>query len=209
LRRIAKAELLRKISGSYPSSQAGRSQAAVSVELLKYRDRSDRQPISLDAVGQRPRLNTGDIVGFRVTNQSRQLSLYVTLLLIDSGFGIDAIYPGPGEIVELLRPGASIVTDSFAVNAQTLGAESAVALAVQASGPPVDFTALAQPTLALAKSVRTQRGPAAAGSNLSRLLEDSLFASAVARPTRGLGRAESEQCATSILTWETVSASRP
>ena len=202
LRKIARAEVLRKLAKEPPFTES--KQAQLSLDLLKYPDVEDQVGAAVALDGERPRLAEGEIIAFRVTNASPRTKLYVTVLMIDSAYDIFVLYPSPGELVEELSPQASFTTDKFRVNIETVGAESIIAIAAQASGPPVDFTSLAKSTLPGAKAVQSTRGPTEAGSNLSHLLQGYLFNDTSPRAIRGVDRVEMQRCAISLLNWETV-----
>jgi hypothetical protein len=205
LRRIARAELLLKIAARRPAAIRGTPAVAVGVEMLKFRNENDDVGIPVETVATRPRLVAGDIVGFRVTNRSKTATLYVTLLSMDAGRGITAVYPDleNGLAPDPIERGQSFQTRSFRVRHDGGGVESLVALAVKASGPPISFAGLLQPTLAQAQQISRTRAPGSAGSALAELLEGALFA---APTTRGLESVERDQCATAVLTWETAPA---
>jgi hypothetical protein len=92
-------------------------------------------------------------------NEGR-IAVDVTLLFIDAGYGITAWYPKPGTSTDnRLEPrapknklGPPDVPRSI-VTADTTGLEHIVLIAVKAEGPPLDFTWLAQPSIAAARAV--------------------------------------------------------
>ncbi|MDX1947509.1 MAG: caspase family protein [Pirellulaceae bacterium] len=206
LRKVARAEILRKLAHAPPFAQS--RQAQVEVQIVKLRDPDDPTGTPVEATGDRPRLTEGELITIRTTNRSTSTKLYVTLLMIDSEYNLFPLYPQPGELVDELLPGASFDAGVFRVNAKTVGFESIVAIAVQASGAPVDFTALADSSLDVAELTYKTRGPQGAGSNLASFLVGSLFASGseTGITRRGVNRVEMQRCAIGSLNWETISA---
>jgi hypothetical protein len=108
----------------------------------------------------------------RLTNPNN-IPVDVTLLYIDSGFGIDALFPGRGEINRLL-PGETVPV-RIRVDSKTAGRENLVAVVVRGTDSlPADFTALAQPTLEAARGAERTRG--ALATPLGQLLQGAMFA---------------------------------
>src|SRR5205807_3054470 len=98
------------------------------------------------------------LIGFRLFNDShRQLDM--TLLFIDSGFGIHQIYPHRStQGANRVEAGRDVPTDILKITGNTVGTEQVVLIAVNAEGPPKDFGFLEQPTLELARKDVGARG---------------------------------------------------
>jgi hypothetical protein len=194
-----------------PASELAGNHAAVNikVELLRFKDSKDSTG-EVQQEGRGIQLRSGDQIAFKITNISARTQAYVTLLFIDSGFGVASLYPGEGEIVEKLAPGRSLQTDKLKVNSKTVGKEQLVAIAVKATGLPTDFSWLSQETLERARGVALARGPEQPKSNLANLLEQALFTNTSGRSgTRGLERGEIEDCTMQHIVWETRAESQP
>jgi hypothetical protein len=172
---------------------------SVQLELLKFVDKRDQQGTVVRWQASGLKLYPGEEVAFKVTNTS-QVAVDVTLLFLDSRFGIKTVYPRPGTVTDnRLPPGQSYQTPRARVNATTVGLEHMLALAVRGEGPPIDFSCLQQRTLAQAQAAVT-RGNArqVLGSPLGRLLRYALFASG---NTRGFEMDEVNDHALRLLSW--------
>ena len=102
----------------------------------------------------------------------------MTLLFVDSAYAIQAIFPELDEKVDnRLPPGGSHATDSWQVTGDTVGLEHLVLIAVEGSGPQVDFSSLAQPEVGRARGARTRGGRSALDTPLGKLFEHALFRS--------------------------------
>jgi len=158
-----------------------RSAANVEVILLKQHGKADQQGRPLH--GDNIKLKNGEGIAWRVTNKSSK-AVDVTLLFIDSRFGIQPLCPRPGLVTDnRLMPGKSLripfpgggrLKDGFIhVSAKkTTGREQLVAIAVKANGPASDFSVLAQPTLD-----PTRGGPSPLETPLGRLLRRACYGS--------------------------------
>ena len=131
----------------------------------------------------------------RLKNPCR-FAVDVTLLSIDTAYGIEAIFPGQGEI-NRLQPGDSVPFTTTVV-AKSRGLEHLVAIVVKADREVVDFTSLAQPSL---ETVKTRGGPAHSSldSPLGQLLKHAVFAEGT---TRGVKRTAVKAHRLQLLTWE-------
>lgn len=202
LARIARAQNLRALAvGSANELLRGDTDLELDLDLVHLRDRDDRSGELCRADGT-VTLYDGDLVGFRVHNRS-QTAVFVTLLFIDSGHGISAVYPGPGNVAERLPPDRAVLT-RLRVSSKTTGLEHVVAIAVPAGRVPVDFTCLEQPTLERARS--RSDGEAAFESPLGQLLQNALYAEG---GVRGLGRSDVSRHAFRLLSWHTSPSPRP
>lgn len=114
------------------------------IEALLTRAGSDHaEPLP---TGVLPRLYSDDVVEFRIRNQGRQPA-DVTLLFLDSEYGISAMYPEPGRL-NRIEAGADD-TAKVRINADTTGVERMLAIVVDArpKEPHADFSFLEQPSL--------------------------------------------------------------
>lgn len=180
--------------GSASSNAAG---VAVDLTMLKLSSKDDREGTPVTWKERGAVLKPGDWVAFRVHNRAR-FPVDVSLLFVDSSFGIYPIFPKPGITGDnRLEPGQKYRTGPFRVNAKTFGLEHLVAIAVRGEGQPLDFTCLAQPTLELART--RGNGDRNLRSPLGQLLAHSLFNQGT---TRGLGAEEIDNHALRLLSWQ-------
>jgi hypothetical protein len=142
------------------------------------------------------RLQAGDQIGFVIANKSRT-PVDVTILYVDSEFGIDALFPrGENNRIEpggVLRTGPGGVSP-IELNDTTVGTERLIVIASTATeqGERSDYSYLAQPRLARTRSVESPT------SMIQELLDEAAFGVA----TRGGSRARSEQSLMRVFTWE-------
>ena len=208
LQRISRARNLMRL-GAAAEPVAVDAEVDVEVELVRYKDDQDRigTAVPLEQGGRV--LRVGEIVGFRVKNVGTATA-DVTLLFVDSRFGIDPVFPRADvEAENRLKPGEERRSVRFDVHPKTTGPEQVVAIAVGAgqNAPRVDFRYLAQPTLDAApptthdtRGMRAgTRGGAAGG--LQRLLDRAMFGQG---QTRSLAGPEVGRHAVKMLAWTTV-----
>ena len=165
----------------------------VGVEVLRY-DGANAKGKPVPVAGAGRVLRDGQTIAFRVTNRSK-CAADVTLLFVDSSFGISAIFPEPGTIDDnRLRPGQVLITPKLEVNADTVGPEQLIVIAVRSSVQRQDFTALAQ------ESLGQMRGAPAMQSPLGKLLATAMFEQGT---TRGLTRKSGREYRTLMVPWHT------
>lgn len=194
LQRIVRAKHLLSLASSGTEKARGDSDVAVEVELLRFKDENDKEGEVVRWETSGLQLQSGDLVAFRVHNRGRT-AVDVTLLFVDSEFGISAVFPDPQTATDnRLLANKSLKTPKFHVTADTLGLEHVTTLAVKASGQPLDFTFLAQPRL------ERSRGPDL-DSPLGQLLKSALFGQGT---TRGLGKTAIKDHAFQLLSWQVV-----
>ncbi len=164
------------------------------VELLRFEPGDpEGKPVTHGPQGRV--LRHGDEIAFRIQNQS-PVSIDVTLLFVDSAYGIYALFPEPGTVDDnRLPPGVELVTPKLEVTSDTSGLEQVVALAVRSTRDRVSFGCLEQP------SIETTRGDAALSSPLGELLKTMVYGEG---ETRGLRRSASGDHATRLISWTTV-----
>jgi len=133
-----------------------------------------------------------------VTNPGK-LAVDVTLLFVDSGYGISSLFPPAGTSGDnRLPPGQSLVTPLVHVTADTVGAEQVVAIAVRAGREPVDFTCLEQLTL---ERARGSGGDTALTTPIGQLLQTAVYGQG---NTRGLAAAQVDAYTVRMLPWTTL-----
>ncbi len=195
LRRIARAQnLLRWVRPSGANEKA----RSIDVEVqLTCTPAGDQEARPLVWQQQGTTLKAGDRLACRVHNRGAD-PVDVTLLFVDSGFGIQCVYPVPGTATDnRVYPGESPQAFEAAINDQTAGLEHLVMIAVPADGPPVDFGVLEQPTLATTRGT-TSRGM---GSPLGQLLETALYGRGT---TRGSDAAQLDKQQIGLYSWRVV-----
>ena len=97
--------------------------------------------------------------------------------MTDCGQSLSLVYELRREITRLLRQAnARLQTDALEMNADTLGTEYWLAIAVEASGPQVSFACLAEPTYLQARGA-TLRGSTTSvlATPLGKLMAHGLF----------------------------------
>jgi hypothetical protein len=197
LRRIARAENLLSLAAPMGDRRVRVDGIHVELEMLRFADRRDAEgeviEFSQGATGLRP----GDVVGFRVKNQGRS-AVDVTLLFLDSGYGITSFFPRAGTVTDnRIGPRHSFVSSRARITADTTGTERMIVIAVKGQGPPTDFSWLEQPTINQARAAGAKRA-GTSRSPLAALIEQAAFA---AGPTRGLTRVEEEQHCIRAISW--------
>ena len=102
----------------------------------------------------------GPKVGWRITNHSR-FKVDVTLLFVDSEYGIAAVFPRAGSAADnMIPPGGHILTMRATTTPTTFDLDQIVTIAVKSAGQPIDFSVLEQTNLeAVRKSLRGAGDP--------------------------------------------------
>jgi hypothetical protein len=200
LNRIARVQNLLALAAPEGTALDPDASVQIKLELVRYRDRSDMEgkPIAWQSTGRR--LQAGDLVGFRVWNRGKT-AVDVTLLFVDSGFGIKPWFPRPGTVGDnRVPPGQSVPGPRARVSATTVGLEHMIAIAVEAQSgqQPIDFSCLAQPTI---ESIRTRGIDQPLESPLGRLFKQALYSQG---GTRGLDAAEVDRHAVRVISWQVV-----
>lgn len=166
LTQIARADSLKRLAAR---ADAGAGDQAVRLELKLWRRKDAADKIgSFPIAWPAPDIVSydGDRVVVKITNKGK-VPVDVTVLYVDSGFGIDCLYPSEGGF-NRLRPGESQPV-FFGFNSKTAGAEQVVVIGLRGNDQPIELSALAQPTLAaVANKAKTR------GDNLDRALDSPL-----------------------------------
>lgn len=217
LTRIARVKHLLRIAGDTRAEPLlGGSDVDVRVELLRFASEADRagQAVAWQARGIEFR--EGDIVGLRVRNLSRE-PIDVTVLFLDSGFGIVPLFPRiPGADNRLpparamsLQPDRPALTRRFRVTAKTVGLEHLVVIAVKARAEDLsaDFSFLAQETMPRDRGQKGVRGneERTIDSPLGRLFQNALYGEST---TRGASSLDIDDYALRLLSWRTLARQR-
>jgi len=200
LRRIIQAQGLLAVAGASKGEKLrgdGGGGPDIRVEVLRYKDTSDQQGEVLAWSGDNPTVRPGDRYALRLHNPNT-FAVDVTVLYVDSGYGITAFWPDRDRGEQNRLPaGKSFTTPRGVVKDLTLGPERLLVIAVRAQKEPIDFTALAQPTIDQARGATG--GRRALDTALGRVLARYLYRET--RP-RAIARGELDDYALRILTWE-------
>ena len=197
--RIARARQLLNLAAL--TAEGGRLRRAavdVRLDMRRYEDDTDVKGEPVPHSGPGRVLHNGDLVSFTVTNISRH-SVDVTLLFVDSGYGITTIFPEPGTIDDnRIAPGETFALPRIEVTAETVGAEQIVAIAVKSGRERQDFSSLEQPTLEQARSTGNDLA-----SPLGQLMQRAMYGKG---NTRGLRRSDVDNYSVRLLPWLTMPA---
>jgi hypothetical protein len=200
LEKVYRARNLVNLAGLFEKAQNHGSPAVnLEVEVLRHKDRTARGEVWPAPDGGRV-FRPGDLISFRIHNRSPALRVDVTLLIVGSDFGISPFYPKADEVAKSLAPGEAMTTPpppGEISNDPPFGPECLVVIAAPANNPSVDFSALAQGGLALARGADINQN---LRSPLGELLESAMFRSG---SRRGLNRTVADQNGMRILTWRT------
>ncbi len=212
---VARVENLRKLAAGAEGGDGGALK--LKVELRRRENKSDKQgkiPVPWPA----PNLTffDGDMLTVKMTNTGTAKA-DVTLLYIDSGYGINSIFPDQksGEN-NRLSPGDS-TTVRATIDGSTVGPESLVVIVTKGVGVvPLDFTVLAQPTLENVRNVKPRDVKEAESldaikkgleSPLGAMLRRSLYGEG---NTRGLKVDEAEDNSlVMLISWHVKGQKRP
>lgn len=136
-----------------------------------------------------PTLHAGEELLLKLDNRHHR-AVDVTVLFIDSRYGIDVLYPAPGE-TNRVEAGGRIRPLEIAINDDTTGWENVVLLALEAEPqkPVADFGFLAQSRL---DATRGERG---GRSDFESLLVEAGFGAG----TRGEFRVRPTSSAKSLI----------
>lgn len=196
--RIARTENLRRLAGNL-ASESTRSKSDESVKLdiniRKMASEEDRKGTPLPLDESRLKLQHDDIISLSLSNPNR-FSMDVTVLYVDSAFGIEAIFPDRerGES-NRLAAGETIPVQMFRLDSsKTFGPENLLVIAVKSTAgrrDEIDFSFLAQ------KSIETVKrsGPSTP--------LDELFAAQVfgIGTSRGISRRAVDDFAFRMIPW--------
>ena len=195
LERVARSQNLLRLM-SVASQSMHRDELGLSLAITD----TDGNAIDWNASGRE--LHDGQAVTIRMKNSGRQ-QLDVTLLYVDSSFGISCLYPSVGELNRLGPGHESPVT--LEITADTTGLEHLVVIAVRGQGQPVDFSLLEQPSLAEARreQQRSTGGSHILDSPLGRLCQSALYGSG---GERGVNRRDTSHYGVDVMSWRIMPA---
>jgi hypothetical protein len=196
--RIARAENLLKLAAASQAEQTGgdASPVAVQLEIRRAENINDKQG-NIAVAWPQPSLtfHAGDLLIFKIINTG-QVPADVTILYVDSSYGISSLFPQQGELNRLL-PGETFLIPPVRITRETTGLEHMIVLAIKGEGQPVDFSGLEQPRL---EAVRT-RGLGNQGglaTPLGLLLQAGLYGQGA---SRGLSRQNIQDYSMQLYSW--------
>lgn len=190
LRAVAKVVNLLKLAAQ---SSAGPVAQKVEVAIGVVRG---GKPFTLNP-NQVPTLQDRDQLSIRIDNRHTQ-AVDVTILFIDSQYGITSIFPQSGESNRVVANG-QLVPGKVEVNVDTVGRESLLVIVSEAEpgAAPADFSFLQQARLAVTRGA----GTAGAG-DLQGIMENLGFAPERTRGVR-VNKATLDKTAIRLYTWDT------
>ncbi|MCP4406517.1 MAG: hypothetical protein GY807_01910, partial [Gammaproteobacteria bacterium] len=133
-----------------------------------------------------PHLRAGDELRLDVTNLSKR-PMDITILFVDSQYGIEAMFPTHGHTGRLEAGG--FTSANGWVNESTIGIEGMIVIAVEASkwAAPADFSFLQQPRLSSTVNVRGAAGMRPVG-DIERMFREAGFGAPAATRSAGSGK---------------------
>ncbi|HEV2969682.1 MAG TPA: caspase family protein [Pirellulales bacterium] len=155
----------------------------VEVEMLKLRDENDTQGTPIRAEGHEVTVPAGQWVAWRINNHSH-FKIDVTLLFVDSEFGILSAFPRAGSGTDnMITPGGHILTGQATTTPTTYNLDQMVVIATKSEGQPIDFSVLEQSNLAAVRGALRGAGDPTLDSPLGQLCQNALYGTG---GTRGL-----------------------
>ncbi len=158
----------------------------VEVQMLKLQDENDAKGTPIDAdstAGGNLTLQPGQWLGWQITNHSR-FTVDVTLLFVDSEYGITAAFPRAGSGVDNSIPaGGHIIAGQAVTTPTTFNLDQMVVIAVKSTGQAIDFSVLEQSNIAAVRNTLRGAGDPTMDSPLGELFQNALYGTG---GTRGL-----------------------
>jgi hypothetical protein len=176
------------------------SRPNVELKILRYKTKTDPVGTDIDLAKAALVLVPGDYIGWRMTNLGK-FDVAVSLLYIDAGFGIHALFPRAGSGTENMLPknGGTRSTLPAKITADPIGNEYVVLIAVprKAEQQSPDFSFLQQATLPKARGARDPENPGL-NSPLGRLLKNAMYGEG---GTRGMDSNDATQAHLMLQSW--------
>ena len=196
MRRIARGQNLLGLVGTNRAERDASSDLNVEIELLRLHSKGDTEGEAVAWQDQGLVVHPGERLACRVKNKGRS-AVDVTLLYVDAGYGIKAVFPKSGTATDnRVYAGESVLAFKGTMNGKTLGLEHLVMIAVPGEGQPVDFSALEQPTLAKARG--NGSSDRALDSPLGSLMRTALYGSG---GKRGLDADDFDRHSLALISW--------
>ncbi len=151
LQRIVRADMLKRmVRDASESAQPGGLKVEIAIQL----DKGGKQtPLAWKSDGFV--VHDDDALTIRIKNAGTD-TIDVTILYIDSQYGIKALYPPKGRLNRLEPKQNDSVTVDIAADEDAL--EHLVVIAVKGEGPATDFVSLEQPVLDAKPRATSERG---------------------------------------------------
>ena len=168
---------------------------AIKIDFLIERGETNKEEFDLS-----PKLKTGDWVNLNIKNTSNNTQ-DITVLFIDSQYGIQQAYPRSGE-ASAIKPNGSIV-NRFQINVDTVGYEYLIVLHAESTGITQSFSFLEQePISVMNRGIKNNDvGQLSPFQKIMRAVKSGQSVS------RGIvidGEATSPANGMSIFSWETM-----
>jgi hypothetical protein len=193
----SRASNLMRVATSLSSTQAA-SQLQLSLQHVP----AAGSPVEINPA-QPPKLKPGDKVRVTMENKGRT-AMDVTVLYLDSKYGIGAMFPDEGAS-NRLEAGARLQMGDLEITDSTLGTERLAVIAAEArsKGEMANYSFLAQPTMESSVVTRSVGASRDAGGAAADVFRDAGFAAHV---TRGMPRpaAPPENTGMQVFTWQVV-----
>lgn len=206
LGRIVRASNLVNLASTPLENASDSGGVGVELKVRQLEGPLDRQGALVSGEGRGIVLYDNDYLSIEMHNPNR-FAIDLTVLFIDSGYGIEPMFPRAGEFNRLEPDQTQAVR--VQVTGTTTGREQLVAIAVKSGlGQPADFSLLSQPTIERARNSERQRGGdgGAFDSPLGRLLQLAMYGEG---KTRSLPRQNFDEYAIRLITWQVNSQPRP
>jgi hypothetical protein len=215
--RIGRAQNLLNLTSAQQAPSAGGQSTTTSqddllrpnieLKMLRYQSKTDANPTEIDFRKGPLELAPGDYVGWRMTNAGK-IDAAVTLLYVDAGFGVKAVFPraGAGTDNMLTKTGGKYTTRPAKITANPAGGEHVVLIAVprQPQQQATDFSCLEQETLVKARGGEDENP--ALQSPLGKLLQNAMYGHG---GTRGLDTDDTTESVMMLQSWRVLPEKSP
>ena len=168
--------------------------SSLDVQVVKLHDASDETGTPIAGT-----LQGGDRIGIRIANTG-VLPVDVTILFIDSGYGVDVYFPKSPGIDNRLMPKGAPLKLRGKITSGTVGCEQLLVIATvpKPNAPPSNFAFLAQPTIEQARALEVNRGEQADfNSGLGQVFQTLAYGG----QTRGLTEDEVSTTLLHLVSW--------
>lgn len=199
LHRIHRAQNL--LGMAMPAMEGAKAKSGIDIQLslVRFQSLSDDNGESIMFSDRGRILRKNDVVGFEITNNSKE-PIDVTLLFIDSTYGISSYFPRTGTLNDnRIPPGKTVNTARSRVTSAT-AMEHMLLIAVKSKARPIDFSCLEQPSIEYAQ---TRGGISALESPLGNLFKNALYQTG---STRGLSLEVIDDHSIQVLSWQVKDA---
>jgi hypothetical protein len=206
--KIARAQnLLRTADATAARGSSYADQVRLGVRILRLHtlDDAEGEPIAWGKDGFV--FQNDQLLGIEITNKGK-VPVDVSVLYIDSGFGIEPLFPASRGADNRLGPKDPPLKLLTEINATTTGLEHLVVIAVKSpdEGLPVDFTFLKSPTLEQARRGLRGADDGSLDSPLGKLLQTGLYAQG---GTRGMSVPDAKTSVIRAFNWRVMPTNSP